>query len=108
MACQQLRLVFGDVSETTFEGFGNAGMERTARLTQKRAIGRVLYQGVLEQVSRMRRHALPEQHTSLNEPVEPRYQLPLRFAHYRSQQGMGELPPDGSPDLRHLLGRAEP
>ena len=35
-------------------------------------------------------------------------QLRLRLAHYRSQQGMGELPPDRRADLRHLLGGAEP
>ena len=30
------------------------------------------------------------------------------LAHHRGQQGMGEFAPDRRPDLRHLLGRAEP
>ena len=56
----------------------------------------------------MRRHALPEQQTSRNETVERRSELCLRLAHHRSQQGMGKLAADRRPDLRHLLGGAEP
>jgi hypothetical protein len=33
-------------------------------------MGRFLYQGVLEQVGRMRRHPLPERQTGRNETVE--------------------------------------
>jgi hypothetical protein len=33
----------------------------------------------------MRRHALPEQQTSLDEPVERRINVDLRLAHHRSQ-----------------------
>ena len=105
---QQLRLALGDLGELAFEGFGDASVKRASRLAQQRAIGRVLHQGMLEQIGRMRRHALPEQQTSRNETVERRSQLRLRLAHHRSQQGMRELPPDRRPDLRHLLGGAEP
>ena len=62
---QQLRLALGNLGELAFEGFGDAGVKRASRLAQQRAIGRVLHQGVLEQIGRMRRHALPEQQTSL-------------------------------------------
>ena len=105
---QQLRLVLGDFRELAFEGFGDAGVKRASRLAQQRAIGRVLHQGMLEQIGRVRRHALPEQQTSRNETVERRLQLRLRLAHHRSQQSMRELSPDRRADLRDLFGRAEP
>ena len=108
VARQQLGLVLGNLSELAFEGFGDASVKRASRLAQQRAIGRVLHQGMLEQISRVRRHALPEQQTGRNETVERRSQLRLRLAHHRSQQGMGKLPPDRRADLRYLLGGAEP
>ena len=108
MTRQQLRLVLGNIGELAFEGFGDAGVKRASRLAQQRAVGRVLHQGVLEQIGRVRRHALPEQQTGRNETVERRLKFRLRLAHHRSQQSMRELTPDGCPDLRHLLGRAEP
>jgi len=58
---QQLRLVLDDLGELGLKRFGDTGMKYTSRLAQQRPVGRVLHQGVLEQVSRMRRHALPEQ-----------------------------------------------
>jgi cold shock protein len=63
---------------------------------------------MLEQVGRMRRHALPEQQTRRNEAVKRRSRLRRWVAHHRSQQRVRERPPDNRPDLRHLLGRAEP
>ena len=102
---QQLGLALGNLGELAFKGFGDTGVKRASRLAQQRAVGRVLHQRMLEQVGRMRRHALPEQQTSCNETVERRFQLRLRLAHHRSQQGMRELAPDRRPDLRHLLGR---
>ena len=108
MTRQQLGLAFGDVGELAFEGFGDAGMKRASRLAQQRAVGRVLHQGVLEQIGRMRRHALPEQQTSRNETVKRRIEFRFWLTHHRSQQRMRELPPDSCPYLRHLLGWTEP
>ncbi len=105
---QDLGLALGDLGELAFKGFGDTGVKRASRLAQQRAIGRVLHQGMLEQVARLRRHALPEQQACLNETVERRPQLRLGLARHRRQQRMRELPPDRRPDLRHLLGRAEP
>ena len=51
---QEFRLVLGNVSELAFEGFGDAGVKRASRLAQQGAIGRVLHQCVLEQISRVR------------------------------------------------------
>ena len=68
---------------------GEAGIGKSrltaALLAQQRAIGSVLHQSMLEQVSRMRRHSLPEQQPSLNETVERRSQLCLWFAQHRRQ-----------------------
>ena len=104
---QQFRLTLGDLSELAFQGFGDASVQRAPRLTQQRAVGRVLHQGVLEQVGRMWRHALPEQQTSRNETVKRRINIGFWLAHHRSKQGMRKLAPDCCTDLRHLLGRAE-
>src|SRR5258706_13923980 len=43
MARQQLRLTLGDLRKVAFKGLGDAGMKRTSRLAQQRAIGRVLH-----------------------------------------------------------------
>jgi hypothetical protein len=57
---QQLGLGLGDVREHPFETFGNASMKRASRLPKQRPISRILYEGVLEQVGCMWRHALPK------------------------------------------------
>src|SRR5215475_10271856 len=105
---QQLGLVLGDLRELTFEGFGDSGMKRPSRLAQQRAVSRIPYQYMLEKVGRVRRATLPAQQTSPNETVKRRSQLRLRLAHDRNQQRMGELASDRRPDLRQLLGGAEP
>ena len=60
MKCQQLGLALRDLDELAFQDLGDAGVKCPAALAQQGAIGRVLNQRVLEQVARMRRHALPE------------------------------------------------
>ena len=70
---QQLGLALGDLGELAFECFGDASMKRPSRLAQQRAVSRVLHQGVLEQVGRVRRYTLPEQQTGVNETVERRF-----------------------------------
>src|SRR6516165_1677834 len=57
----QLWLTPCDLRELALKGFGNSGVQRTSWLAQERAISRVLYQRVLEQVGCLRRRALPEQ-----------------------------------------------
>ena len=52
----------GDTSgEIAFEYFGDPCVKRASWFTQQRAIGCVLYQGMLEQVRCMRLHPLREQ-----------------------------------------------
>ena len=67
---QDLRPALGSLGELGFKRFGNTSMKRASRLAQQSAIGCILDQGMLEQVARMRRHALPEQQTGRNETVE--------------------------------------
>jgi len=105
---QDLRLAFGSLGELAFKGFGDAGVKRASRLAQQRAIGSVLHQCMLEQVARLRRHALPEQQACLNETVERRSQLRLGLPRHRCQQCVGKLAADHRPDLRHLPCGAEP
>ena len=60
MPRQELWLGFGDLRKLILQHIGDAGMERTTRLAEQRAIRSVLHKGVLEQIARMRRHALPK------------------------------------------------
>ena len=69
MARKQLRLVCENLGELTLEGFGDTSVQRTSSLAQQRAVGRVLHQRVLEQITCMRRYSLPEQQTSRNQTV---------------------------------------
>jgi hypothetical protein len=66
---QQFGLGLGDVRELTLEGFGDTSVQRTSSLAQQRAVGRVLHQRVLEQITCMRRYSLPEQQTSRSQTV---------------------------------------
>src|ERR1700730_18362708 len=100
---QQFRLVRGNLRKLALQHVGDTSVQRPTRLAQQRAIGSVLHKGVLEQVARMWRHALPEQQTRLNETVERQIELRLWLAHHRGQQSIRKLPPDHRPDLRHLL-----
>jgi len=63
---EQLRLVLGDVRKLALDSLSDASVQGASRLAQERAVSRVLYQRVLEQVTCIGRHALPEQQSSLN------------------------------------------
>ena len=83
-------------------------MKRPSRLPQQRSISRILYEGVLEQVGYVRRHALPEQQTGVNETVQGRSKINLLLPRHCGQKSMGKLAPDSRPDLRYFFRRAEP
>ena len=51
------------VSGGTLNGFGITRVKGAPRLAQEHAVGRVLHQGVLEQVARIKWDALPRQQT---------------------------------------------
>jgi hypothetical protein len=69
---QQLRLTLGYFGELAFKGFSNSGVKRTSWLTQPGAIGHVLNESVLEQITRVQRHTLPEQQPGRYETVYAR------------------------------------
>jgi hypothetical protein len=79
---QDLGPALCNFNELAFKGFGDTAVKRAPLLAQERAIGRILHKGMLEQVARMRRHALPEQQTCLHETVERRRQLRVWFARH--------------------------
>jgi hypothetical protein len=60
VARQQFRLVLGDLGEVAFKRFSNTGVQRAPWLAQQGAKRGVLNESVLEQIGRMRRHALPK------------------------------------------------
>ena len=97
MVRQQFRLDLGDLGELALDAFGDARVKSASRLAQQGAIGRVLHQGMLEQIGRMRRRTLPEQQASGNETIERRSQLRLRPPYHCRQQCMRELRPIAAP-----------
>ena len=54
------RLLLDRCRKLCFEDISDASMKRASRLAQQRAVGRVPYKCVLEQISRVRRDTLPE------------------------------------------------
>src|SRR3954454_9886490 len=69
-------------------------MQLLALSAKKRSISRVLHQSMLEEVSRMWRHALAEQQAGGNETVQRRCQFHLPLAYQRSQQRIRKLTPN--------------
>ena len=67
---QQSPAGLGNLSELAFKSFSDASMKRASRLTQKGAVGRVLYESVFEEIGRVRRHTLPEKQACSHETVE--------------------------------------
>ena len=107
MVGKPFRLCGDDLREFRLDRRCNVGVELLSLIAQKAAICRVSDERVLEQISRVRRHAPPEQQTGRNEMVQRQSQLALRFEYHRSQQGIPELAPNGRSDLCNLLGGAE-
>src|SRR6516164_6374960 len=108
MLGKPFRLCGDDLREFRLNRRCNVRMELLSLMAQKAAICCVSDKRMIEQISRVRRHAPPEQQTGRNELVQRQSQLRFRLGHHPSQQGMREFAPDRSPDLRYLLGAAEP
>src|SRR3954469_15285289 len=108
MMRQEFRLTRNPLGEAPLHDFSDARMQLLPITAQKRAVGGILNQSVLEEVSRMWRRALSEQQAGCNETVQRRCQFHLPLAYQRSQQRIRKLTPNRGPDLRDLLGRAKP
>src|SRR5262249_35026201 len=65
MLCQNLRLGGHDRRELALQRLDDPVMELLAPAPQQRAVGSVPHQGMLEQIARMWRRALPEQQARL-------------------------------------------
>jgi hypothetical protein len=61
MLSEQLRLAFSNLRELVLERLNDAGVERASWLAQQSPICSILDKGMLKQIGRMRRHALPKQ-----------------------------------------------
>ena len=72
MACDQFGSALCNFSKLAFKSFSNTGMKGTSRLAQEGTVSRILYEGVLEKVSRVRGGTLSEEQSCRNEPVERR------------------------------------
>src|SRR4051794_16076992 len=108
MMRQEFRLPRHPLGEAPLHDFSDARMQLLPITAQKRAVGGILNQSVLEEVSRMGRRALSEQQAGGSETVKARPNSPLPLAYKKTQQRKKNLPPNRAPDLRALLGRAEP
>lgn len=56
----EFRTCFGNLHELVLERLGDSGMKGASRIAQERAIGRVLDEGMLEQIARVWWHVLSE------------------------------------------------
>src|SRR5262245_9908154 len=83
MPCEYFGLHFDNFWKFLFHGGDNSAMESLPVAAQQRAIGGILHQSVLEQIGRVRGHALPEKQTSRTETVERRLKFRVRFARHR-------------------------
>ncbi len=99
--------VLGDLAELALEGFGDLGMKVASRLAQQQAVGRILHEGVFEEIGCIGRHALAEQQPRPNEPFELHFQLRLWPGSHREQELMREFAADRRSDLGKFLGAAE-
>ena len=105
---QQLRLTFSDFRKLILKGFCNAGVKRASRLAKQCAVGCVLYERVLEQVARVRRHTLLEQQACLLKTLKRRSELcriPLPDGLY---YGIRKFAAKGCADLGHFSCWTQP
>jgi hypothetical protein len=85
MASQKFWLDFGNISKLTFKCRSDASVKRTSGFAQQGAVGGILYQCVLEQISCVRLRTLPEEQTCRYETPKRRLEFRLLLARHRSQ-----------------------
>jgi len=83
-------------------------MDMPAARLQQRFIRNIAYQSMFESIPRGG-PALDDANDLVPlEVLDCRIQFYLSYGSDSKQQGVGKVPPDRRPDLRHLLGGAEP
>jgi hypothetical protein len=108
MVREHFGLVFDDGGEVRFEGGRDALVDLPALTAKHRLVRRVLDQGVLEDVGRVRWRPAPEYDVRVAQYLEQVLQLRALERRYCFRQGIRELPPDRRTDLRDLLRALEP
>ncbi len=82
-------------------------MKRPARLAQEQAVGCILHECVFEEVVRMRWYAVLRYQISVDQTVEGRSKLRLRFTRHSGEKRMGEFAAQCGADLHDFLGWAK-
>src|SRR3954447_26159719 len=93
MVGQQLRLTLDELSEMLIQHRRDARVQFLASGAQHRAVGCVLYQGVLEEVGRMRRRAPTEQQPGRDQSPERSLQLGFVALRRELYQLVGKFAP---------------
>src|SRR5580700_6285299 len=104
MMCQEFGLTRDPLGKTPLHYFGDARMQLLPIATQKRAVGGILHQSVLEDVNGLRRRPASEHQFRSDEPGQFVLQLPLVSGSDGAEQLVRKLTADGSSGLRHLFG----
>jgi hypothetical protein len=109
MMRHEFRLTRDPLGKAQLHDFGDARMQLLAIAAQKRAVGGILHESVLESVNGLRRRSALEHQLGGDEPSQFVLQLPLVSAGDGAEQLVRKLTTDGSSGLRHLFGsRPEP
>src|SRR3979490_668723 len=97
MMRQEFRLTRDPLGKAPLHDFGDARMQLLPIAAQKRAVGRILHQRVLEGVYGLRRRSALEHQFRSDEPSQFVLQLPLVSAGDGAEYLVGKLAADGSP-----------
>jgi hypothetical protein len=109
MMRQEFRLTRDPLGKAPLHDFGDARMQLLPIAAQKRAVGGILHQSVLEGVNRLWRRSALEHKFRSDEPSQFVLQLPLVSGGDGAEQLVRKLTADGSSGLRYLFGsRPEP
>ena len=102
MMRQEFRLTRDPLGKAPLHDFGDARMQLLPIAAQKRAVGGILHQSVLEGVTGLRRRSALEHQFRSDEPSQFALKLPLVSAGDGAEQLVRKFTADGSSGLRHL------
>src|SRR4029077_9072351 len=105
---QQLGLTFSDFRKLILKGFCNACVKRASRLAKQCAVGGILYERVLEQVVRVRRHTLLGQQACLLKTLKRRSELCRIHLPDGLYYGIRKFAAKGCYDLGHFSCWTQP
>src|SRR6516164_3632006 len=100
---QKLGLALANI-ELLVENGCDASVQLLPSFAEQGVVSNILHEGMLEQIMRVRRQALPKQQAGLDKTIERERQLGLGPLRDGCEQSMRKFPSDCRSDLRHLLG----